>query len=466
VEVDENTAGSASQNLVVTVTSTIDAVQGWSFGVQTDADAGATMSITDAAIAGDVLALKNGAPADFKTTVLFLNPVTDPATTTAVDISVTGQDGYGLTQGVVIDFMAQVTMDASTQNAAELTVTLEGTVGGRDDPNLCGRLIFTNDLGSPPTATVVVVGGASLPPITESAEICLDPVEPPPPPTCAEKTAYTMQITGGTGGTNATVPSTVYLNFDGDGTNTAAEIQGWSYGICIDEYIAIVDATTDGTDTATVKNGAPPDFNTVTVYPGEGITHGVVIDFMAQVTLTSTNEWSDLNVNYELLVDGLNPVANVTPCSATLGSPATANVMVIGGASIPMSNFEGPLADRANTETGCCEDAQGETECNVPGEFLFLAGYEFIPGDANCDGRLDIADGIWVLNYLFRQGPPPCCECAADANNDTVLDASDAVYIIEYQFLDGDPPPLGTECTVVEPAACGSLSCDVLPPCP
>ncbi len=29
-------------------------------------------------------------------------------------------------------------------------------------------------------------------------------------------------------------------------------------------------------------------------------------------------------------------------------------------------------------------------------------------GDANCDGRVDIGDIVYSINYLFRGGPPPC----------------------------------------------------------
>jgi hypothetical protein len=91
--------------------------------------------------------------------------------------------------------------------------------------------------------------------------------------------------------------------------------------------------------------------------------------------------------------------------------------------------------------------------------------WEFIPGSANGDGRLDVADAIYILNYLFHAGPPFPCEAAADANADGVVDKSDAVYIINYQF---DPPPggwpapvLGTECEKIDPNLLPSLTCAV-----
>jgi len=29
-------------------------------------------------------------------------------------------------------------------------------------------------------------------------------------------------------------------------------------------------------------------------------------------------------------------------------------------------------------------------------------------GNVNCDGELDLPDVIYLINYLFKSGPPPC----------------------------------------------------------
>src|SRR5258705_12709939 len=31
-----------------------------------------------------------------------------------------------------------------------------------------------------------------------------------------------------------------------------------------------------------------------------------------------------------------------------------------------------------------------------------------VPGDANCDGHVDLSDGIYLLSYLFLGAGPPC----------------------------------------------------------
>ena len=49
----------------------------------------------------------------------------------------------------------------------------------------------------------------------------------------------------------------------------------------------------------------------------------------------------------------------------------------------------------------------------------------FHRGDANDDGRADIADGVFVLDWLFTEGRPPTCADAADMNDDERSDVAD-----------------------------------------
>ena len=62
-------------------------------------------------------------------------------------------------------------------------------------------------------------------------------------------------------------------------------------------------------------------------------------------------------------------------------------------------------------------------------------------GDANCDGGVDLADAVSVLNYLFGQsgGAPvvPCCMANMDANNDNKVNVADAISILRFLFAGG-----------------------------
>jgi hypothetical protein len=55
-------------------------------------------------------------------------------------------------------------------------------------------------------------------------------------------------------------------------------------------------------------------------------------------------------------------------------------------------------------------------------------------GDVNADGKVDIADAIRLLGYLFGHAEPPGCMKAADANDDDGVDIADAIAILSYLF--------------------------------
>ena len=54
---------------------------------------------------------------------------------------------------------------------------------------------------------------------------------------------------------------------------------------------------------------------------------------------------------------------------------------------------------------------------------------KFSRGDADQNGRLDVTDSIFILEYLFRGGRTPVCMKAADADDDGRVRLTDAVAI-------------------------------------
>ncbi len=66
----------------------------------------------------------------------------------------------------------------------------------------------------------------------------------------------------------------------------------------------------------------------------------------------------------------------------------------------------------------------------------------FNRGDANNDlGIINIADSIFIISYLFLDGPVPVCIDAADVNDDGSVNIADSVYLLNYLFVDGAPSP-------------------------
>jgi hypothetical protein len=101
-------------------------------------------------------------------------------------------------------------------------------------------------------------------------------------------------------------------------------------------------------------------------------------------------------------------------------------------------------------------DANANTlKDNVDKANTFIAGHDEIKcvvvttgccnmaGDANDDEAVNIGDAVYLINYIFKGGPPPPCLDEGDANADCAINIGDGVYLINYIFKGGPPPICG-----------------------
>lgn len=122
-------------------------------------------------------------------------------------------------------------------------------------------------------------------------------------------------------------------------------------------------------------------------------------------------------------------------------------------ASEPLPPGDGPVAKLWFKATGS-GTVRFDTVTLVGYEFGVTTRYadylpEFVPfrvwaarrGDADDDASLNISDAVYIVEYIFKGGPPPASEYQGDANADGVLNIADAVYLITYIFKGGPPPP-------------------------
>ncbi len=72
-------------------------------------------------------------------------------------------------------------------------------------------------------------------------------------------------------------------------------------------------------------------------------------------------------------------------------------------------------------------------------DYLSVTVYA-IRGDVMGDGVIELGDVIYLINYLFKGGPPPEVMETADCNCDDIIDLGDAVYILNYLFKGGPLP--------------------------
>ena len=84
----------------------------------------------------------------------------------------------------------------------------------------------------------------------------------------------------------------------------------------------------------------------------------------------------------------------------------------------------------------------------------------FVRGDANADLRVNIADGIWVLGFLFTGGPMPPCNAAANSNGDDRVNVADPVYSLNWLFRGGPGPPPPSSCALSSNPGDIIIGCD------
>jgi len=95
--------------------------------------------------------------------------------------------------------------------------------------------------------------------------------------------------------------------------------------------------------------------------------------------------------------------------------------------------------------TGLCGgqyDANIVISSNDPDEpeVIVPAHLHVMRGDVTGDGVVNIADVVYLLNYVFRDGPAPDPLEQGDANCDGIVDIADVIFLIHYLFIGGPPP--------------------------
>jgi hypothetical protein len=326
-----------------------------------------------------------------------------------------------------------------SQTALRLDVTPQGGQVVTSDPEAGGIVPWTisvNQAAMVPVKVNVV--------LESRLEACLPPN---PPCTGGENFFDDVNFVYGCADT---------IDNNSNGLTDAADpdcvgVQGWSMSIDTEPCFNIRStatgapaergATTIGTVGA--LNTAPPGLRdpagsfekTEAIDPArnngnEGAVSAVVLAFTNPVILPQTGDETVLFVNGDIDAAGLSPGGMTAPCALSIISP----------------ELEGYRGSGEPVQTAVT--VGGETDFpSLLGATVkvLLAGappteVDFIRGDPNDDGRSNIADPIWIISMLFRQGPMTLCSDSADANDDDLVDQSDAMWLIQYQFNGGPTP--------------------------
>ena len=66
-----------------------------------------------------------------------------------------------------------------------------------------------------------------------------------------------------------------------------------------------------------------------------------------------------------------------------------------------------------------------------------VGGVEFIRGDTDSSGTVEISDAIFTLQWLFTGGDESGCLSSADADDNSSIELSDPIYTLGFLFLGG-----------------------------
>lgn len=209
----------------------------------------------------------------------------------------------------------------------------------------------------------------------------------------------------------------VETHFDGDWG-----VQGFSLSVAHDEdVLEITGATQDGTDAASVFPLAFERTETVENETGAGFICAVVLSLANPVTLPPEGTFSLVRASY--LVSSESIVGDAVSTSIEFRDG-------LRGSGQPVSNR---LTWNGKTIRPCSSP--------LSIRLRLTGGEDFIRGDSDQSGALDITDAIGTISYLFLGDGPPACLDAADVNDDGRVDIGDPVFCLNFLFRGGREPP-------------------------
>lgn len=126
--------------------------------------------------------------------------------------------------------------------------------------------------------------------------------------------------------------------------------------------------------------------------------------------------------------------------------PQFTDGLLVYDVSIPSSPL---LVGEFNTSGGVERVAAPDGELYVADSYGFLVLSaqlpEFRAGDPSGDGLTNISDIVYIIDYVFKNGPAPAVAESADANGDCTINIADAIYLVNYVFRSG-PMPVYPDC--------------------
>jgi len=121
-----------------------------------------------------------------------------------------------------------------------------------------------------------------------------------------------------------------------------------------------------------------------------------------------------------------------------------------GNVSILKNNGNGTFQTKVDYGAGnspisvFCADLDGDLDLDLAVANYYSYNVSILfnirRGDCNGDRVINVSDVVYLINYLFIDGPAPVPLAVGDVNCDGVVNVNDVVYLINYLFISGPAP--------------------------
>jgi hypothetical protein len=98
-----------------------------------------------------------------------------------------------------------------------------------------------------------------------------------------------------------------------------------------------------------------------------------------------------------------------------------------------------PDLDSVGTLCDNCPDVYNPDQTDTDGDSLGDA-CDYLCGDPDWDWTINIFDVVYLINFLYLEGPPPADMNSADVNGDGDINIFDVVYLITFLYQEGPDP--------------------------